>query len=76
MKASKDNKVYIIDESQKNYYKSEGYDIYDSDGKILEYGEGKKVSYELYKELEDKAAKLEKENKKLKEEIKELKKGA
>lgn len=76
MKASKDNKVYTIDETQKNDYAAQGYDITNDDGEIIQYGAGKKVEYEKYKELEDKATKLEKENKKLKEEIKELKKGA
>lgn len=76
MQATKGNKVYTIDTTQKELYASQGYDIIDDDGSILKYGAGKSVSYEKYKELEDKAIKLEKENKKLKEEIKELKKGA
>lgn len=76
MKASKDNKVYTIDEAQKKDYAAQGYDITNDDGEVIQYGAGKKVEYEEYKELEDKASKLEKENKKLKEEIKELKKGA
>lgn len=76
MKASKDNKVYTIDETQKNDYAAQGYDITNDDGEIIQYGAGKKVEYEKYKELEGRALKLEKENKKLKEEIKELKKGA
>ncbi|WP_102400202.1 hypothetical protein [Haloimpatiens massiliensis] len=75
MKASKDNKVYTIDETQKEAYAAQGYDIMDDEGNIVKYGAGKTVSYEEYKELEDKAVKLEKENKKLKEENKELKKG-
>lgn len=76
MKATKGNKVYTIDESQKAMYQAQGYDIVDDEGKIIQYGAGKTVSYEKYKTVEEKAAKLEKENKKLKEEIKELKKGA
>jgi len=76
MKATKGNKVYTIDETQKESYVAQGYDIVDDEGNIIKYGAGKSVSYEKYKELEDKAIKLEKENKKLKEEIKELKKGA
>ncbi len=76
MKASKDNKVYTIDETQKSDYAAQGYDITNDDGEVIQHGAGKKVEYEKYKELEDKATKLEKENKKLKEEIKELKKGA
>jgi len=76
MKATKGNKVYTIDESQKAMYQAQGYDIVNDEGKIIQYGAGKTVSYENYKTVEEKAVKLEKENKKLKEEIKELKKGA
>ena len=76
MKATKGNKVYTIDETQKAMYQAQGYDITDDVGNIIEYGAGKPVSYEKYKTLEEKALKLEKENKKLKEENKELKKGA
>jgi hypothetical protein len=76
MKATKGNKVYTIDETQKAMYQAQGYDITDDAGNIIEYGAGKSVSYEEYKTLEEKALKLEKENKKLKEENKELKKGA
>lgn len=76
MKATKGNKVYTIDETQKSMYQAQGYDIVDDDGKVIEYGAGKSVSYEEYKALEEKTTKLTNENKKLKEEIKELKKGA
>ena len=76
MKATRGNKVYTIDETQKADYIAQGYDIVDDEGKVLQYGAGKTVSYEQYKELEEKTAKLEKENKKLKDELKELKKGA
>lgn len=76
MKATKGNKVYTIDETQKAMYQAQGYDIVGDDGKIVQYGAGKTVPYEEYNALEEKAAKLEKENKKLKDEIKELKKGA
>ena len=75
MKAVMENKVYTIDETQKAMYQAQGYDIIDDEGKVIQYGAGKSVSYEEYKELEEKAVKLEKENKKLKEENKELKKG-
>lgn len=75
MKASLENKVYTIDETQKTIYQAQGYDILDDEGKVIVYGAGKSVSYEEYRALEEKAIKLEKENKKLKEENKELKKG-
>ena len=57
MKATKGNKVYTINEASKNRYKAEGFDIYDDDGTLLEYGQGKTVSFEEYiavkKELEE-----------------------
>lgn len=76
MKASKENKVYTIDETQKDYYVAQGYDISDDEGNVIEYGAGKSVSYKEHKELKEKYAELEKkysaiekENKKLKKEI-------
>lgn len=73
MKASRGNKVYTIDEVQKNYYKEQGYDILDDEGNIIEYGAGKSVSYENYRELENQLNSLKEENKKLKAENKKLK---
>ena len=80
MKASKGNKVYTIDESQKNAYIKSGFDITDDEGTVIANGAGKTVSYDKYRELEDshiglmnayekkeeKCAKLEKENEELK----------
>lgn len=76
MKATRGNKVYTIDETQKAMYQAQGYDIVDDEGKIVQYGAGKTVSYEEYKALEEKVSKLEEDNKNLKKENKELKKGA
>ena len=76
MKATRGNKVYTIDETQKAMYQAQGYDIVDDEGKIDQYGAGKTVSYEEYKALEEKVSKLEEDNKNLKKENKELKKGA
>lgn len=76
MKATRGNKVYTIDETQKAMYQAQGYDIIDDEGKIVQYGAGKTVSYEEYKALEEKVSKLEEDNKNLKKENKELKKGA
>lgn len=73
MKASRGNKVYTIDKVQKNYYKEQGYDILDDEGNIIEYGAGKSVSYENYRELENQLNSLKEENKKLKAENKKLK---
>lgn len=83
MRASKENKVYTIDITQKEYYIAQGYDILDDEGNIIEHGAGKSVSYKEHKELKEKYAELEekcssiqkeynaieKENKKLKKEI-------
>ena len=51
MTAEKDNKVYTIDESMKNHYAAEGYDIKDDDGNVIAYGKGKTVSYEEYQKV-------------------------
>lgn len=48
MKASKNNKEYMIHESQEKSYQEAGYDILDDDGKIILYGRGKTVPYEDY----------------------------
>ena len=81
MKATKGNKVYTIDETQKDFYVAQGYDISDEEGNLIEYGAGKSISYEKHKELQekyedllDKCNMLEKENKKLKKEIEGSKK--
>ena len=49
MKATKGNKVYTIDETQKAMYQAQGYDITDDAGNIIEYGAGKSVSYEDFR---------------------------
>ena len=51
MTAEKDNKVYTIDESTKDRYAAEGYDIRDDDGKVIAYGKGKTVPYEKYQRV-------------------------
>lgn len=58
MKAKRENKVYTITtEQEKNRYLKEGYDIYDDDGKLLEYSPLKKIAYSEYaKLLEENAA--------------------
>ena len=38
MKATMENKVYTIDETQKAMYKALGYDITEDDGTVIEYG--------------------------------------
>ncbi len=51
MTAEKDNKVYTIDESTKDRYAAEGYDIRDDNGKVIAYGKGKTVPYEEYQRV-------------------------
>lgn len=53
MRAIKANKQYVISEFEKNRYIAEGYDITDDDGNIIDYGKGKSVAYEKYKEVLD-----------------------
>ena len=88
MKASKENKVYTISESEKELYKQQGYDILNDEDEVIERGSGKSISYEEYLKLKDELdplkeenynlkqenEKLKEENKKLKTENKELKK--
>ena len=54
MRAKKENKVYDINEIQKEAYLKEGYDIYDNDGKVIEYSPKKVITYnEHLKIIED-----------------------
>lgn len=66
MKAKKDNKIYQIEGSaQKDRYLREGFDIYDDDGKLLEYSPSKKIPYAEYD-------RLKKENEELKKQLSEI----
>ncbi|MDP4144494.1 MAG: hypothetical protein Q8936_08440 [Bacillota bacterium] len=67
MKASKGNKVYTIAESEKDSYKKQGFDIIDDKGEVIEYGTGKTVSYDKYKDLENSHIGLLEAHKKLEE---------
>lgn len=76
MKATKGNKVYTIDETQKAMYQAQGYDIVEDDGTVIQYGAGKAVSYEKYialkkdkVSLEEKIAELTKENDQLRSKL-------
>lgn len=62
MKAKKSNKSYNIEPREVNTFKSQGYDIYDDNGKLVALGAGKTVSAEKYFQVL-------KENEKLKEQI-------
>lgn len=54
MKATKGNKVYSIDESQKQFYIDGGFDILNDEGAVIAYGRGKTVPYEQYAALKAK----------------------
>ncbi len=66
MKAIKDNKVYTVDETTKDAYLAQGFNITDDNGKVIERSPSSSVSYEAY-------SKVVAENKALKAEIKKLK---
>ncbi|MEF9917685.1 MAG: hypothetical protein RR310_07265 [Eubacterium sp.] len=58
MKAVKANKVYTIGETQKETYLKDGFDVYGNDGELVEYGHGKTIPYEMYKEVLDELNRL------------------
>lgn len=46
MKAVKGNRAYTITETEKETRRAEGFDIYDDEGKLVEYAKGKTIPYE------------------------------
>lgn len=75
MKAKKENKVYEVDKTTKNRYVKAGYDIYNDEGKLIENGKNKTVSYKEYEELKNKleqATKVPNNAKALKEQCEQL----
>ena len=63
--AEKDNKVYVINKTEKDYYLKRGFNVVDESGETIEYGKGNEQAI---------AAELKAENEKLKAENEELKK--
>ena len=63
--AEKDNKVYVINETEKDFYLKRGFNVVDESGETIEYGKGNEQAI---------AAELKAENEKLKAENEELKK--
>lgn len=63
--AEKDNKVYFINETEKDYYLKRGFNLVDESGETIEYGKGNEQAI---------AAELKAENEKLKAENEELRK--
>lgn len=51
MKAIKGNKVYTIDETSKRAYLSQGYDIIDESGDIIEHSPSATVPYSEYAKI-------------------------
>jgi len=51
MKAKKENKVYRVDESNKEYYLQQGYDIYNDEGELIENSPLSKISVNEHKEI-------------------------
>lgn len=67
MKAIKGNKSYTVNtESEANTYLTQGYDVYEDNGTLKEYGVGKTVPLEKFSAVEKENAKLKAELKKLK----------
>lgn len=62
MKAKRSNRVYSISEQEVAFFQGQGYDIYDDNGVLIQYGAGKTVSMEKY-------IALKKENDRLKSQI-------
>lgn len=63
--AEKDNKVYVINETEKDYYLKRGFNLIDESGETIEYGKGNEQAI---------SAELKAENEKLKAENEELRK--
>ena len=73
MKAKKENKIYdITTEQEKQRYLKEGYDVYDNNGKLLEYSPLKKIAYSEYDKIMAENAALKAENEDLKAHVAEL----
>lgn len=73
MKAIKDNKIYTVDETSKDAYLAQGFDIYGDNGELIERSSSSTVSRREYDKLLDKCNKLVSENNKLVSENKKLK---
>lgn len=74
MKAVKSNKEYTINETMKESYRKDGFDIYGDDGELIAYGAGKTVPYETYMAVKNELDKLKETHmaaKNAQEEVKE-----
>lgn len=68
MFAVKANKQYVVNDTNKDAYLAQGYDIVDDKGSVIERSPQSTIKYDEYKKVVD-------ENVALKAEIKKLKKG-
>lgn len=73
MKAVKGNKEYNIEESAKEAYRQQGFDIYEN-GVLVEYGAGKTVSLAEYEKVKQAYESVKRAADKLKEETEVLRK--
>ena len=73
MTATKENKVYTIDQSQQEHYVKEGFDILDDNGKLVKQGAGKTVPYEKYQTVANENVALKKQLKTAQEALKKAK---
>lgn len=73
MKAVKSNKEYTIDETMKDSYRKDGFDIYGDDGELIAYGAGKSVPYETYMVTKNELDKLKETHMAAKKELNALK---
>lgn len=69
MKAVKANKIYTVDEISKAAYLSQGFDITDNEGNVIERSSSGTVSYAEYERLLKENAALKAEVKKKKGEV-------
>lgn len=60
MLAKKENKEYNVDEVSKQTYLSQGYDIYNDKGKLVESAKTKTVPYSEYEKVVKELEKLKK----------------
>lgn len=53
MRALKANREYTITEAEKSFYQKQGFDIIGDNGEVIQYGAGKTVPYDQYKNVLD-----------------------
>nr|DAF48361.1 MAG TPA: FOSW, CJUN PROTEIN, COILED COIL DOMAIN [Podoviridae sp. ctUYJ6] len=74
MRATKGNKEYTIDETQKKFYQDSGFDILNDDGEVIAYGRGKTVPYDDHMKAVKEIERLQKLCANLQEEKSDLQK--